>query len=157
MDQKLSTAMALDETGRHSGRQLFQTSYDIDMLADYIANVILPENPEGFTIDPVTIEPPGYDRDTFIVSLKGREQRFIARPQSSDISGWINLNKDALFQSGHYIGGWRNKWHFFLDVSIAVQGRILAFNAARANQQLAIYHPSSGQSFYVPYDLPRAA
>jgi len=64
---------------------------------------------------------------------------------------------DNISRPGYYAGGRRDSGAYYLDVSIAVNGRITALNTAYTNQQLTIYHPFSGQPIDVPYKLPQVA
>ena len=125
-------------------------SGDTNKLADYIANIVIPKNPNGFTIDPATLQTPAFPRSVFLVSRKECERRFHTRPGLKDVADWIRQNSEVLWRPGHYIGGWRDEGIFFLDVTLSIRGMFAALNAAYANQQLAIYHPFSGESLYLP-------
>lgn len=129
----------------------------INKLAHYFANVVIPTNPYGFTIDPLIIQTPVFNKSTFIVSLKDYEQRFYKMPELAEVVNWLSLHNFILSRPGHYIGGWRDNGIYFLDISIPVNGKVAALKTAYANQQVAIYHPFSGQSIYVPYKLPQVA
>lgn len=127
-----------------------QDDANINRLADYITKIIIPANPNGFTIDPVTLQMPSFPRSVYIVSRKDCERRFYRTPRLKEVSDWLWQNSELLSRPGHYIGGWQDGGHFFLDVSIAIKGSAEALNTAYANQQIAFFYPFTGRSYYLP-------
>ncbi|MBM4103128.1 MAG: hypothetical protein FJ263_03635 [Planctomycetes bacterium] len=150
MNQRLLNTITLDVIERCHTEELTLFPHSVGKLASYIAKVVIPANPDGFTIDPETLQTPAFHKSVFLVSRKDREQRFYTRPGLMEVASWLRRNGDILYRPGHYIGGWRDNGIFFLDVTLSIRGMFAALNAAYANRQRAIYHPFSGNSFYLP-------
>ena len=102
--------------------------------------------PKGFTIDPYTSEFPkaqdGREKEMYIVSLDGYEERFEPVPSVDETAAWITKNLTVI-QAGYLIGGWWNKKNglYYFDVSTVIYGRHAAAIFAQLNDQEAIYHP----------------
>lgn len=125
-------------------------SGDTNKLVNYITNIVIPKNPKGFTIDPLTLQTPTFPKSVFLVSRKDCEQKFRKRPGLEEVADWIRQNSNILYRPGHFIGGWRDNGIFFLDVTLSIRGMLAALNAAYANQQLAVYHPFTAKTIYLP-------
>lgn len=119
-------------------------------IAHHVAHIVIPTNPDGFTIDPATLRMPAFPKSVFLVSRKDCEQKFDTRPGLEEVADWIRQNRDLLSRQGHYIGGWWDEGIFFLDITLPIQGMRAALNAAYTNRQKALYHPSSGNLYYLP-------
>lgn len=122
----------------------------MNRLAHYIVQEAVPAHPEGFTLDPIALKTLAFPRFVFLVSLKGCEQKFYTRPGLHEVADWVRQNYTLLSVPGHYVGGWLHQGIFFLDITVSIRGMAAALNAAYANQQLAIYYPFSGKSFFLP-------
>jgi hypothetical protein len=150
MNQRQLDTTALDAIERCHREELTLFPHSVGKLAGYIANVVIPANPDGFTIDPETLQMPAFPKSVFLVSRKDCEQKFDTRPGLIEVAGWLRQNRDLLSRPGHFIGGWWDNGTFFLDVTLSIRGMLAALSAAYANRQIAIYHPFSGKSFYLP-------
>lgn len=118
-------------------------------LAQKIASQIIPQNPSGFTFDPLLDTCLALGRNTnpeiYVVSLKGHEPPFPRIPNKLDVSRWIAGQLPLLLHQGNYIGGWPDLGEYFLDVSVLVRGKSNAESFACANEQRKIYHPATDQ------------
>jgi hypothetical protein len=150
MNQRQLNTTALDVVERCRPEELTLFPHSVGKLAGYIADVVIPANPNGFTIDPTTLQMPAFPKSVFLVSRKDCEQKYDTRPGLLEVAGWLRRNSDLLSRPGHYVGGWQHNGIFYLDITIPVMGKSNALNIAYANQQIAIYHPFSGESFYLP-------
>lgn len=130
-------------------------------LAYYIANILMPASPSGFTLNPMTLQTPVLNKykaaNTYFVSLKGYEQQFQQQPVFAEVSEWVNKYNRLLHSPGYYIGGWLDAGIYYLDLSVAIRGRAKALRIAHVNEQRAIFHPSSDKTIYVPNKLPIVA
>ncbi len=132
-----------------------------DYLAYYIACTLMPANPSGFTLNPMTFQPPIFEdyntEEIYLVSLRGYEEKFYCQPVFEEVAIWINKHNALLYCPGHYIGGWQDDHVYYLDISVAIRGEAKALRVAHENEQLAIYHPSSEKTIYVPHRLSLVA
>lgn len=122
-------------------------------LAQKIASQIIPQNPSGFTFDPLLDKCLALGRNTnseiYVVSINGHEQRLPRIPTELDLSRWIAGQLQLLLRLGNFIGGWPYLGEYFLDVSVLVRGRSNAESFAQANEQFNIYHPATDQCLSV--------
>ena len=123
-------------------------------LARHITDVLIPENPEGFTFDPLTFQAlPAFDgkiwQDIHLASIEGHERVFFAIPSFSEVHSWLLENFEWLSIYGNFIGFWRHEDRFYLDVTKAVYGRNRAIAFGSSNRQIAIFHPYTKQEIPV--------
>jgi len=114
-------------------------------LARCLANHVIPSRPNGFTFDPRMLRFPTFGCNEYVVSLEGYERKYLTRPTVRQLYSWLKAHWTVLQQPDHYIGEWPNPENglFYLDVSVAVQGRRAAEAFGTLNSQLTIYHPST--------------
>ena len=120
----------------------------IARLAHYIAEVLIPKNPEGFTFDPLTFQTlPAFDGeiwpDIHLASIEGHERVFFAIPSFAEVHSWLLDNFERLCVYGNFIGFWEHNGEFYLDVTNAIYRRERAIAFGNSNGQLAIFHPYS--------------
>jgi len=122
-------------------------------LAQTIASQVIPQNPAGFTFDPLLNKCLVLGRNTnpgiYIVSIKDHGLRLPRIPTEQDLSRWITGQLELLLSQGNYIGGWPYLGDYFLDVSVLIHGKGNALSFARANEQLTIFHPASDENICV--------
>lgn len=99
----------------------------------------------GFTLDPRSGASVEFDEQTYFVSLQGYERRFSSLPTQPELCAWLRGCWTTLRRSDFFVGGWPNPGNglFYLDVSVAVQGRRAAEAFGKFNSQLTIYHPTT--------------
>jgi hypothetical protein len=116
----------------------------LNRLAQFLAKVVIPHHPEGFTFDPMSWRRPRFVELVYIVSLHGHGRQFHRVPNDAAILSWLKMNEQLLIVSGFYVGGWSNidADSYELDISVAVRGLKRALLMARYNRQRAIYYPA---------------
>lgn len=132
----------------------------VEALARFMKRIAMRFKPEGFTLDPGTLEEPPAGEVTYWVSLHGHGEVFDHLPREREILCWLIRVKPVLFRPAHYVGTWwfRQMGLYYLDITIPVEGYEQAMAVARANGQKSIYHPATGEVYFVePEALPAAA
>ncbi len=114
----------------------------ISMVARHIVSVSVPDNPDGFTINPFTQRSPKFDDrvfpNMFYVSILGHERVFEDTPSLEDVREWLTVSYVRLCTFGHYISYWRHGGKNYLDVTKVIFGRERALAFGRANNQHSI-------------------
>lgn len=122
-------------------------------LAAHIADIVIPLNPSGFTLDPETAESPFFEKhlfpDIYYVSKQGHEQQFDEIPGYDKVYQWLKRNHYWLRIPNHYVGFWHHKGQYYLDITQTITGLANALAFARMNHQHSIYHPYSGREIKV--------
>lgn len=126
------------------------TTQEMESLAAFITNKVMPFNPDGFTVNPISKVIPRFKKDEYCVSLQGHEERFATPVQAMDIKYWLMQNGHAL-TSNRYIGGWLDEVNneFVLDISISVIGMNNAITIAEKNNQDAVYWFHGKETIYL--------
>ncbi|MCH8080236.1 MAG: hypothetical protein IIA06_10755 [Proteobacteria bacterium] len=117
---------------------------DIQQLAEYTIQTLMPLNPCGFTFNPRTWNcPPFYlNPEIYIVSIdkSKHEKEFERLPTSDELFIWMYERLHYFINSDFYLGYWSvNNKHTF-DISVAIQGYSKAIVEAQKHMQSHIYH-----------------
>jgi hypothetical protein len=132
------------------------TNVDIASLLKKIA-----ENPEGFTLDPLSAEQP---TDGIMVSQFTNDSKRSVKIKSGDMmtSGgadafekWFSDNADMLIgDSSRFIGGWKTGDDFYIDVATRFPPEKAdeALEAGRESGQLAVFNLGTFKETWVKYD-----
>lgn len=125
-------------------------------LAAHIIGDVIPMNHSGFTLDPLTLQTPVFDDDSFrqiyLVSKQGHEQVFGNTPNCEEVYKWLKRNYHQLQTPNHYIGFWHYEGKYYLDITKAVVGLRDALVFGKLNRQHSIYHPYSGREIVIRED-----
>ncbi len=92
---------------------------------------------------------PHRDAETHFVSIGGHERVLDHPPTQAELEDFVGANIGILSQPAYFLGGWLDEGFFYLDVSVALQGRHKALKFAAENNQKAIWHPSTKRSIEV--------
>lgn len=121
------------------------------LLESTIFSRLLRDNPDGFTAMSSdgaadTAYPVDMDMladDIYVVALRGHELTIhLSEPDAmSTVRSWLILTANE----SKFFGGWANDGYLYLDRVEFVKGRSKAIALGRSRNQLAIYHPASGE------------
>ena len=132
------------------------TNLDLSKLLQKIA-----ENPEGFTLDPLSAESPN---DGIMVSEFSNDSVRSVKIKASEIkspesllkfSQWYSNNSDLLVgDPNRFVGGWRTGDDFYIDVSTRFppEKAEQALEAGRKSGQLAVFNLGTFKETWVQYD-----
>lgn len=125
-------------------------------VARDITHKVIPENPDGFTYDPIGLYLPSFHSDVFLVSLQKYGMLADQPPSEPLLFLWVLRWFDLLARPCHYIGGWFSAQEglYYLDISIPVRTEEAALRVAAEQEQSTIYHPATGRVISVPQALP---
>ena len=132
----------------------------VNSLSKFVAEQVIPINPEGFSLDVFTFKAPVFDEELlpsiYFVSVYGHEQIYPKIPTYEEIYAWLENNYELLSIYGNFVGFWKHLGQFYLDITNAILGRQYAFIFAQQNKQIEIYHLASQKSIPVPMVMPCA-
>jgi len=156
-----SSSVDLQEPLRGAANPSVQSA---EGLAKTIVARVMPNNPGGWTFDPRRGQGvnfgPNTDNSLYVVSVARHELQLPEPPDENTLRCWVRQRLELLRRPGYFVGGWPNDGKFFLDVSLVIQGLDSALRFARANQQLAMFHPQSNQSIRLlstAHEVPASA
>ncbi len=110
----------------------------INQVARTVA-ILFEQYPDGFTYDPRRACLASFPRGRCLTSLGGFEVTFLSTPTRVEVRSWVENAASILLREETYIGGWFSKGAYYLDVSIAFQGKEISELVGRVNQQDAIF------------------
>jgi len=108
----------------------------IRTLAMEIINDVFPNNPKGFSMNPITGREISFTQDTYFVSKNGHELRCSEACVSlSIIQAWLLKNKSVLANCRYFLGEWYDSDtnEYVFDVSTKKNGK----RPTRARLQMA--------------------
>ena len=129
---------------------------DISKLLQKIA-----ENPDGFTLDPLSAEQPP---DGIMVSEFSNDSRRSVKIKASELrtrdgfnafKKWYSENADLLVgDSSKFVGGWKTGDDFYIDIATRFPPEKAeeALEAGRNSKQLAVFNLGTFKETWVQYD-----
>jgi HK97 family phage portal protein len=130
--------------------------FDVSKLLQKIA-----ENPDGFTLDPLSAEQP---QDGIMVSEFANDSRRSVKIKASAIledegsdsfKKWFSDNSDVLVgESSRFVGGWKSGDDFYIDIATRFppEKAAEALEAGRNSGQLAVFNLGTFKETWVQYD-----
>ena len=119
------------------------------------------ENPQGFTLDPLSADQPPngimvseYSNDS-VRSVKIKAAEIMTTAGAARFSQWFSANKDLLLDGQNkFVGGWRTGDDFYVDVATRYgpDQAEAALEAGRKAGQLAVFNLETFKETWVKYE-----